>query len=204
MLRAGRKTRRVPQEELEDNWGYGLGNETKGWRIAVKTPQLQRTTSQKVLHSNCSYPHSVVRSYAIFEECAVDEWSTFFLHQKTHRKGLGELLQFKAQAFSDAPLFVREQFDLLVNQWVTDTSISSSAHDICMHPSYQQVIGLGPRVIPLIVEEMLAGGLHWSWALRAITGENPASNSGSPRAATKAWLQWARDHNIVPETSVHP
>ena len=100
------------------------------------------------------------------------------------------------------PPFLRRRFNELVQQWTDDTMVSSSSHDIYMHSAYQRVIGLGRPVLPFVIEEMLLGELHWSWALSAITGENPAPNSGSPRAATEAWIQWAKEQGLVAETFV--
>ena len=71
------------------------------------------------------------------------------------------------------------KFNELVDQWRRDTRVSSSSTYICMHESYQQIIGLGERAVPLILKEMLAGHLHWSWALTAITRQNTAAHARS-------------------------
>lgn len=89
------------------------------------------------------------------------------------------------------------KFNELVDRWRRDTRVSSSSTYICMHESYQQIIGLGEQVVPLILEEMRAGHLHWSWALTAITRQNAASHARSPRAATDAWLQWGRSEGLI-------
>lgn len=92
---------------------------------------------------------------------------------------------------------LKAQFDRLVDRWLKDTMISSSSTDMCMHEAYQQIIGLGERVVPLILEEMLGGYLHWGWALAAITRQDPASNAKSPKEATEAWLQWGRSQRLI-------
>lgn len=94
-----------------------------------------------------------------------------------------------------------KKFNQLVEQWTQDIMFTSSSHDIIFHWAYQQVIGFGPQVIPLIYEEMLAGELHWSWALYAITGEDAATGTDSPRAATEVWIKWIEDRYPVSRRS---
>ena len=94
---------------------------------------------------------------------------------------------------------LREQFDSLARQWREDTMVSSSTRDICMHPAYQRVIGLGEQVLPYIFEELLRGNGHWHWALCAITGENPAASTDTIPGAAKAWLSWGRERGLTPE-----
>lgn len=40
-----------------------------------------------------------------------------------------------------------------------------------MHPAYQQIIGMGPAVVPLLLNDLVRTRSHWFWALRAITGK---------------------------------
>ena len=133
-----------------------------------------------------------------------NEWDAGPLHDYvTTREAVGEILQFaKGDLTEIMPIALRERFDTLVRQWTEETRLSSSMREICTHPAYQEVIRLGEYVIPLIVEEMSMGELHWSWALSQITGQNPAANTESPRAATDVWLQWIQDHGPATSSSV--
>lgn len=85
------------------------------------------------------------------------------------------------------------KFDELVDIWREETMTSSFTHEICMHRAYQQIIGLGPQVLPYIFEQVASGRGHWGWALSAITRENPAEHTDSPTAAAEVWLQWGRE-----------
>src|SRR6266487_3354089 len=40
---------------------------------------------------------------------------------------------------------VAERFLVLKDDWIAATSLSSSTTEIVFHPSYQQIIGLGPQ-----------------------------------------------------------
>ena len=93
------------------------------------------------------------------------------------------------------PETLRERFDDLVRWWQRDTMLLSSSTAIINHAAYRQIIGIGDPAVPLILQEMSAGHLHWSAALAEITGANPAAGTKSPRAATEAWLRWGNDRD---------
>ncbi len=91
-----------------------------------------------------------------------------------------------------APEDLDSLFARLREEWRQDTMLQSSPVEIALHPAYQQIIGLGPRAIPLILRDLAQRGGHWFWALRAITGEDPASEQTSMPGAARAWLEWGR------------
>jgi hypothetical protein len=64
---------------------------------------------------------------------------------------------------------------------------------------YQEIIGMGLPVVPLILEELQAEPDHWYWALQAITGENPvpAEVDGDMRRIRDAWLEWGRQQGLI-------
>jgi hypothetical protein len=92
------------------------------------------------------------------------------------------------------PLETRILFGKLVDQWRRDTRMRSAADVMIMHPAYQQIIGLGPAAVPLLLEELSTRPNHWFWALKAITREDPAQGITAFEEAVGAWLQWGRDH----------
>ena len=87
------------------------------------------------------------------------------------------------------------RFERLKASWKADTRFSSSILDIGTHPSYQQIIGMGPAAVPLILRDLSREPDHWFWALTAITGQDPAPEgiSGDIEAMTDAWLKWGRE-----------
>lgn len=84
-------------------------------------------------------------------------------------------------------------FEVLAAQWHDEADGLSLTYRKVTHPAYLKIIGLGPRVVPLIVEDLRERGGWWFAALEALTRENPASSldSGHPEAVKAAWLQWA-------------
>ncbi len=96
----------------------------------------------------------------------------------------------------DRHAVLKERFRSLVQIWQSETKFCSTAYEMAMHPAYQQIIGMGPVAIPLILHELKTEPDHWFWALRAITGEDPMPESaqGCLDKMTDAWLQWGRQH----------
>jgi len=92
------------------------------------------------------------------------------------------------------------RFFNLKSQWDQETAMLSSVTEIAMHSSYQQIIGMGPSVIPLILNEMTIKPGHWFWALKSVTGEDPVQSKyrGRIKEMTKAWIQWGKEQNYLP------
>ena len=189
----------------EEDWDF-LPSSSIGHRLSIEN---RSTSRSKETPTRATHYCKAVKSMRSAGEWIVyhnltDEWDRSAIYDiDTAEYPAGESAHLMWWASpSRPPPSLRRRFNELVQQWTDDTMVSSSSHDIYMHSAYQRVIGLGRRVLPLIIEEMLMGDLHWSWALSAITGENPAANSGSPRAATEAWLRWAKEQGLVAEKFV--
>jgi hypothetical protein len=88
------------------------------------------------------------------------------------------------------------RFMTLKSRWESETRHLSSVIDIAMHPAYQEIIGMGSAVIPMILTELAAKPNHWFWALKAISGMDPVpvEERGRIAAMREAWLQWGRDN----------
>jgi hypothetical protein len=70
-----------------------------------------------------------------------------------------------------------------------------------MCPSYQRIIGMGGRVVPLILREMENEGDdpdHWFWALEMITGADPVPVEayGDTVQMAQAWHSWAEGRYV--------
>lgn len=89
---------------------------------------------------------------------------------------------------------LQERFRSLVERWRAERGHYSLIEKLCMHEAYQQIIGMGEPVVPLILAEFEARPGHWDWALRAITGENPVpkESQGRLKEMAAAWTDWGR------------
>lgn len=92
-------------------------------------------------------------------------------------------------------------FEELAEEWIGQTTTWASPTRRFAHPAYQKVIGLGPRVVPHILERLVNDPDEWFWALAAITRfEMPHHDNFDD--ARHAWLNWGAtqletwmDHN---------
>ena len=88
-------------------------------------------------------------------------------------------------------------FQLLIKNWHEERGATSSITQIIACTSYQRIIGMGERALPLIFDRLQAEGDdpdHWGWALHVITGVNPVSPeaAGDTVQIAQAWLDWWR------------
>ncbi|MFA7341106.1 MAG: hypothetical protein WC028_30260 [Candidatus Obscuribacterales bacterium] len=91
------------------------------------------------------------------------------------------------------------EFDKLATCWRRDTSILSSSSSSSMHPAYQRIIGMGPKVLPCILRDLEATYDQWFWALEAITGQNPVPSEfrGSVPKMAECWLRFGRENHLI-------
>ncbi len=90
------------------------------------------------------------------------------------------------------------RFLALADRWRKECGPLSSIREMILHPAYQQIIGMGPDVLPYILDELERQPDHWFLALRAITGEDPVrqQNRGRVREMARDWLEWAERRGL--------
>lgn len=83
-------------------------------------------------------------------------------------------------------------FYQLIEQWRMEMRGVSSTDRMSMHPAYQQIIGMGSDVIPLLLRELEKKSGRWFWALKSITREDPVTpeQRGKTNEMIEAWLNW--------------
>jgi hypothetical protein len=87
-------------------------------------------------------------------------------------------------------------FKGLLTSWHSERGATSSITQMVICRSYQRIIGMGDKAIPLILrdlEDHVEDPDHWFWALQALTGANPvpAEDRGDMSKMARAWLEWA-------------
>ena len=95
-------------------------------------------------------------------------------------------------ALEDAELARR--FQTLAAEWKAGRGYTSSISKMSMHHAYQQIIALGPRVIPLVLGELERETDHWFWALKMLTGVDPVPQEARANIVemAKYWVLWGR------------
>lgn len=91
---------------------------------------------------------------------------------------------------------LENRFRRLSGIWQRDTAYLSSMDEARNHPAYQEIVGLGPAVIPLLLRDLEAHHTHWFAALHALTHAEPigTDDAGNIPNMVNAWLVWAKEH----------
>jgi hypothetical protein len=81
-------------------------------------------------------------------------------------------------------------FRALVKQWKKDTETDFSILRMIRHPAYQEIIGMGEPVVPLLLTELKREPDFWFAALQKITGADPVpkTSAGKIEEMAKAWI----------------
>jgi hypothetical protein len=93
-----------------------------------------------------------------------------------------------------AALELHQRFQDLAVAWKQERGPHSSSARLAEHLAYQQIIALGPDVVPLLLRELERQPDHWFRALHALTGAYPvpAASRGKIQEMAAAWLDWGR------------
>lgn len=94
---------------------------------------------------------------------------------------------------------VSVKFERLANHWLVETQHCSDISEIISHPSYQQIIGMGPFAISPILNRLEHEGAHWFAALKAITGIDPVpeDDAGRVQKMRMHWLNWGKTNGYL-------
>ena len=93
-------------------------------------------------------------------------------------------------------------FNNFLENWHKERGATSSITEMAMCPSYQNIIGMGRRAIPLILHQLIVEGEEpdmWFWALRAIASADPVTDDmrGDFGKMAEAWISWGRSKHYV-------
>lgn len=94
------------------------------------------------------------------------------------------------------PETAEEHFRRLAGLWHAAVAHHSSSRVRYGHSAYQEIIGMGEAVVPLLLQDLEATGRHWFDALKTITGADPvpAEDAGKIAKMKEAWLRWGREN----------
>lgn len=97
---------------------------------------------------------------------------------------------------------VEKEFPELYEKWNKETGFLSNITTISMKPSYQVIMGLGNKAIPLMLRQFEAGKYHhWFWALYFLSGREiipwDEKNNGRVALMAEAWVNWGKGKGII-------
>lgn len=92
---------------------------------------------------------------------------------------------------------VESKFHALAERW-RDHNLGRAVTDYG-DLSYLQIIGMGPVVIPLLLENLRTDMGNWIFALKCITGEQaePVTKPVNPEYIIDLWLEWGQRNGFI-------
>ncbi|VXD21782.1 hypothetical protein PL8927_720193 [Planktothrix serta PCC 8927] len=111
----------------------------------------------------------------------------------------GDLREMIEEKQSRKKTELETTFYQLVEQWRRETRGVSSTEQLSMHSAYQQIIGMGSDVIPMLLRELERNSGRWFWALKSITREDPVTpeQQGNTKEMIESWLNWGRKKGYI-------
>ncbi len=93
----------------------------------------------------------------------------------------------------------RDRFQRHLAEWKNRSRYLSNTIQMAILEPYQQIIGMGPAAVPLILEELQREPDQWFWALQCITEENPVppEAAGTVRQMAEAWIRWGKERGFL-------
>ncbi len=90
---------------------------------------------------------------------------------------------------------VEQRFRRPEADWLVAVGYSSSSSVLRGHPAFQEIIGLGEAVVPLMLRDLQERPRLWASALPHITGADPVppADRGNIARMSEAWLRWGRE-----------
>jgi hypothetical protein len=92
---------------------------------------------------------------------------------------------------------IRGEFSSLAEQWRRETQHLSRISQKIAHPAYLRIVGMGDRVVPLLLEALRDRPAFWFAALKATANADPVPDGANPLMAREAWLEWGRSKGLV-------
>ncbi len=171
----------MPQERLSNGFQYLAGSQ-------IVITELAMPQTQKVTHYVAALPGA---------SSVEPTWDTYSVVRDLVSLNLNDATLYVHSGRFPAAL--APMFQELVERWYEErkNALSSMAEMIAC-PSYLRIIGLGPDVLPLIIEQLKREGDkpdHWCAALEAVTGANPVPEDahGNTVKIAKHWIAWHTD-----------
>lgn len=110
-----------------------------------------------------------------------------------------ELAVSRQQANATGSL--EREFISLAERWRNETTHLSISSEKANNFAYQQIVGMGEQVLPLIFRELETTTSDWFWALRAIARDRApvirAEDRGRVRRIAEIWMEWGKQNGYV-------
>ena len=92
-----------------------------------------------------------------------------------------------------------QQFRRLRNEWLRDTALVSDPIEKFMHPAHIKILGMGDKILTLVLKEVEKMSGHWFMILEAISQESPVTpeDTASLERTARAWVEWGKREGLI-------
>lgn len=90
---------------------------------------------------------------------------------------------------------LESRFLKLAERWERETAFLSATPMIILHDSYQEIMAMGPPVVPILLRDMQKTHRQWFWALAHLsngTDPVPERDRGKVDKMVAAWIAWGK------------
>ena len=94
-------------------------------------------------------------------------------------------------------VYMKPRFDIFFKKWYVETRFSSNLTDIVGNRNFQQIVSLGNKVVPIILNELKNKPSNLVWALNIILNQKISKRPISIAEASKSWVLWGRKAGLV-------
>ena len=103
---------------------------------------------------------------------------------------------FWVKIYLGGPKNTYEQFEELKGKWIQDTKFESNPEFIYGNENYKNIIELGKKVVPILLEDLLYNDTDWIFALQEIVKTDPVNkdHQGVFELMKNDWIDWANSH----------
>lgn len=95
---------------------------------------------------------------------------------------------------------IKQEFDGLIKEWVSDIKHKSLESQQMNHPAFLRILVLSSKFLPFVFEEFSKRPfMAWFKALPAIVGQDVASEAKSFPEAVSLWKEWGKENGYLPK-----
>lgn len=94
-------------------------------------------------------------------------------------------------------VYLRDRVRNYIKRWEKETMFLSDINKIVGNDNFKQIISLGEKAAPFILEELNEKPSHIVWALNLIFGRQISNQQLSIKDASKAWVRWGIQNKLI-------
>lgn len=95
------------------------------------------------------------------------------------------------------PLHLKSRFNQYLKNWVYETRFLSNINGIVKNKNFQNILGMGERAVPFILDDLKYNPTNLVWALNMIYDRKISDGFLTIEDASKQWVKWGVANQII-------